>query len=86
MTDRQNTMTSSMTADLELRVLVQGLQLDDTTRALIDAAIRSAVLQELATIDTHGTRRISSPQTDPQTRSILGNAANKVLGLVVKLV
>lgn len=79
----------SVTAtDVELRVLIRGLKLSDDTRKLIDAAIRSAVLQELAAIDHNGTPQISSPANDPQTRSIFDNLARwntPTMGLVATL-
>ena len=80
---------AAVSTEVELRVLIRGLKLDDTTRSLIDAAIRSAVLQELAAIDNKGIRRIASPGSDPQTRSIFGAGADgdfpgrrPVLGLI----
>jgi hypothetical protein len=65
---------------VEFRVLIRGLRLDETTRGLIDAAIRSAVLQELATIDNSEDRLIASPSDDPHTRSLidLDNTCNHV--------
>lgn len=68
--------------DVEFRVLIRGLKLNQTTLALIDTAIQSAVLQEVATIDTGVRHRIVSPNDDPQTRSVLGNLS-KILGLIL---
>lgn len=83
MSDQPNTMTTpTVDNGVEFRVLIRGLKLDQTTRALIDAAIRSAVLHEVATIDTGGNNRIVSPSEDPQTRSLLGNLSS-VLGLIL---
>ena len=69
--------------DVEFRVLICGVKLDETTRTFIDAAIRSAILQEVATIDEASPRRLLSPGDDPQTRSGLG-LAREVLGLVLE--
>ncbi len=69
--------------DLELRVLIRGLKLDDNTQKLIDAAIRSTVLQEVAAMDHQGTRRVSSPANDLHTRSLNSAFATKILGLIV---
>ncbi len=69
--------------DVKLRVLIRGLKLDQPTRALIDAAIRSAVFREIAAIDTGVNHRIISPSDDPQTRSLLGDQLGKTLGLIL---
>ena len=68
---------------VEFRVLIRGLKLDETTRATIDAAIRSAVLHEIATIDSGGNHRIVSPSEDPQTRSVLEDIS-RTLGMIVE--
>jgi hypothetical protein len=54
--------------DLEFHAVVQGIRLDDTTKALIEAAIRSAVMQEIAKIDNKGVRQIGAPSSDHKTR------------------
>jgi hypothetical protein len=65
MSDQPNTMaTPTMDTDVEFRVLIRGLKLDQATRALIYAAIRSAILHEVATIDTGSKNRIVSPSED----------------------
>jgi hypothetical protein len=70
-------------AGVEFRVIIRGLQLDDRTKALIDAAIRSAVLNEIGSLDPGGGVRFLEPAADPQTRSILGNPLRTILGLVL---
>ena len=72
-----------MATDVVLHVLIRGLTLDDSKKALIDAAIRAAVLQELAVIDNHADRRIAPAQDDAQTRALRGRLTGNVLGLVV---
>lgn len=74
--------------DVELHVVVLGVKLDDAVKATVEAAIRNAVLRELATIDNLGARRIGDPGGDPQTRSIFGSAFGPgiVYGLVAELV
>jgi hypothetical protein len=69
----------------EFRVVIRGLKLDQTTRALMDAAIRSAVMQEIAALGPTGgldLSAIKAPADDPTTRSFL-NAPGKVLGMIL---
>ncbi|RWO36468.1 MAG: hypothetical protein EOS11_32455 [Mesorhizobium sp.] len=54
--------------DLEFHAVVRGIRLDDATKTLIDAAIRSAVMQEIARIDNRGVRQIGIPGSDLTTR------------------
>jgi len=69
--------------NVEFRVLIRGLKLDESTRTLIDAAIRSAVLHEVAAIDHGGSRRIASPSEDSETRSLLPGIG-RLLGLILQ--
>jgi Clostripain family len=66
----------------EFRVLLRGLNLDQSTKDRLNAAIRTAMLQTVASIDLAGDLQIASAASDPQTRSLLGTVT-KILGLIL---
>lgn len=68
---------------ITFRVVLRGLNLDQATRTTIDALIRSAVLAEVARIDTGSDLRISAPASNLQVRSVLGDMPH-LLGLWIQ--
>jgi len=67
----------------EFRVVLRGLNLDQVTKERIDAVIRSAVLQVIASMDHRPDLQVRPPADDPGTRSLLSGIDNKILGLVL---
>ena len=77
-------VVSSASGDsVTFQVLLRGLNLDQATRTTIDGLIRSAVLAQVATIDTGGDLRIAAPSGNPQVRSVLGDLSH-ILGLWIQ--
>jgi hypothetical protein len=68
---------------VDFRVVLHGLSLDEGSRAAIDSAIRIAALAEIATIDNLGDQYLSTPAQSQQTRSLIGQPPWKILGLVI---
>jgi hypothetical protein len=69
----------------EFRVLLRGLALDEVAKDRIDAAIRSAVLQVVATVDDGRDLQLGPAASDAEVRSIFGGLG-RVLGMSLGLV
>lgn len=85
MNDSSSAPAAAVSTNVVLRVVIRGLRLNEVTKTLIDAAVRSAVLRELAILDVAGERQIGRPEDDPTIRSISNSLGHQILGLVATL-